>query len=198
MTSRGKGKSNSAAKRTWWGLLFLLGVLLGSEVPKYVRRSSRGVRSAGDIEAFFSPKGGCTAHIVEAVAKANKEIDIFIFSCSSDAIVQALCEAKQRGVRVRIIADSNQAAGKYSKIGNLASVVDEVYIDSRAGNAHHKFMVIDGESVLTGSFNYSKNAEQYNRENLLHIHEPAIAVKYRQAWEQSVKDKRVVRYGDLN
>jgi len=56
-------------------------------------------------------------------------------------------------------------------------------IDANHAIAHNKIIVIDGETVLTGSFNFTKAAQEKNAENLLIIRDPALAVQYTQNWE---------------
>ncbi|HTR44450.1 MAG TPA: phospholipase D-like domain-containing protein, partial [Thermodesulfovibrionales bacterium] len=41
------------------------------------------------------------------------------------------------------------------------------YIDAQHAIAHNKVMIIDKETVITGSFNFTKAAEERNAENLL-------------------------------
>ena len=56
------------------------------------------------------------------------------------------------------------------------------FIDDRHAIAHNKIIIIDGKTVLTGSFNFTKQAEEHNAENLLVIEDAALAAKYTQNW----------------
>jgi len=58
-----------------------------------------------------------------------------------------------------------------------------VKIDSEHAIAHNKVMVIDGVTVITGSFNFTKAAEENNAENLLVIHDKALADRYMKKWQ---------------
>ena len=58
-----------------------------------------------------------------------------------------------------------------------------VRIDAQHAIAHNKIMVIDGATVITGSFNFTKNAEENNAENLLVIRSPDLAAKYTANWQ---------------
>ena len=59
-----------------------------------------------------------------------------------------------------------------------------VWIDAQHAIAHNKIMVIDDATVITGSFNFTKAAEEHNAENLLIIHDPALAARYTENWNQ--------------
>jgi phosphatidylserine/phosphatidylglycerophosphate/cardiolipin synthase-like enzyme len=56
-------------------------------------------------------------------------------------------------------------------------------IDAEHAIAHNKVMIIDGETLITGSFNFTKAAQTQNAENLLIIRDQALAAQYTQNWE---------------
>ena len=57
-----------------------------------------------------------------------------------------------------------------------------VFIDAEHKTAHNKVTVTDGRWVVTGSYNYNKNAESRNAENLLILDSPALAGLYEENW----------------
>jgi phosphatidylserine/phosphatidylglycerophosphate/cardiolipin synthase-like enzyme len=71
---------------------------------------------------------------------------------------------------------------KYSSADFLANQGVPTRIDATHAIAHNKVLVIDGEIVLTGSFNFTKAAQEKNAENLLIIRDPALAAQYTQNW----------------
>ena len=52
-------------------------------------------------------------------------------------------------------------------------------------------MIIDGKTVLTGSFNFTKAAEFNNAENLLVIQDPVLARKYMANWQAHLQHSEV-------
>ena len=58
-----------------------------------------------------------------------------------------------------------------------------VVIDANYAIVHNKILAIDGEVVITGSFNFTKAAQQTNAENLLILRDPALAAQYIQNWD---------------
>lgn len=143
--------------------------------------------TAAEIEAFFSPKGGCTEAVVESVGKAKSTILVQAYSFTSARIAKALVEAEKRGVKVRVILDKSQRTEKYSGADFLLHEGVPTFIDAKHAIAHNKIMVIDSHTVLTGSFNFTKAAEDNNAENLLVIEDPLLAKKFAVNWEKHLE-----------
>lgn len=125
------------------------------------------------ISVYFSPSGGCTEAIVETIGKAKQTILVQAYSFTSAPIAKALTDAHARGVKVTAIFDKSQAKQKYSSATFLFNHGVPVYIDARHPIAHNKIMLIDDSTVITGSFNFTKAAEEGNAENLLILHDKA-------------------------
>jgi phosphatidylserine/phosphatidylglycerophosphate/cardiolipin synthase-like enzyme len=123
------------------------------------------------IHAHFSPKGGCTAAVVAEVGQARSEVLVMAYSFSCPDIANALIAAAGRGVQVVVLLDRSNEAETYSELGDLEKHGMEVLIDACHAIAHNKVIVIDGRTVLTGSFNFTRQAEHENAENLLILRE---------------------------
>ena len=104
-------------------------------------------------------------------------------SFTSAPIAKALVEAHKRGVKIEVILDKSQRTEKYSEADFLRNMGIPVRIDAKHAIAHNKVMVIDDGVVITGSFNFTKAAEENNAENLLVIRDKALAVKYTANWK---------------
>ncbi|HPP71229.1 MAG TPA: phospholipase D-like domain-containing protein, partial [Pseudothermotoga sp.] len=116
--------------------------------------------------------------IVQQIDEAQKEIKIMIYSFTSDAIAQALLQALIRNVAVEIIIDEGNDKLRYSQTDLLRQNGIKVYIDGREIIHHNKVIIIDQEIVITGSFNFSKAAEQKNAENLIILKSAELASIY--------------------
>jgi phosphatidylserine/phosphatidylglycerophosphate/cardiolipin synthase-like enzyme len=138
--------------------------------------------SSEQIEVFFSPHGGCTEAIVEALVEAKSSILIQAYSFTSVPIAKAVVEAHGRGVHTEAILDKSQRTEQYSEADFLAHAGIPVLIDNKHQIAHNKIMVIDANTVLTGSFNFTKAAEEHNAENLLVIRNRDLAARYTANW----------------
>ncbi len=145
-----------------------------------------------DLTAGFSPGvSGPTAEsvVLQAINGSKKSIHLAAYSFTSKPIAEALVAAHKRGVEVKALLDkSNKAkAGKqnYSGAQFLANMGIETRINSRYAIQHNKFMVIDGTSVETGSFNYTTAAAKRNAENALLITDaPDLAKNYEREWQR--------------
>ena len=116
--------------------------------------------------------------------KTQKSVLVQAYSFTSAPIAKALLSAHKRGVKVEVILDKSQRKEKYSSADFLAHAGIRTLIDSAHAIAHNKVMVIDGEIVITGSFNFTKAAEEKNAENLLVIRDKALAEKYIRNWQE--------------
>ena len=138
-----------------------------------------------DIHPYFSPSGGCTEAVVSALDGAKKTVLVQAYSFTSAPIAKALVDAKKRGVDVQVILDKSQRGEKYSSATFLANEGVPTYIDAAHKIAHNKVMIIDGQTVITGSFNFTKSAEDGNAENLLVINNaPQLAARYTANWKE--------------
>jgi phosphatidylserine/phosphatidylglycerophosphate/cardiolipin synthase-like enzyme len=132
---------------------------------------------------YFSPKGGCTDAIVREVDKAKSSILVQAYSFTSAPIAKALVATHERGVKVQIILDKSNLTAQYTSGPYVAKAGILVKIDSAHDIAHNKIMIIDGKIVITGSFNFTKAAEDKNAENLLIIRDKILAEEYIKNWQ---------------
>jgi phosphatidylserine/phosphatidylglycerophosphate/cardiolipin synthase-like enzyme len=153
------------------------------------RRAAPPSQTAVDqalVNVYFSPGGGPTAALVEALDGAKSTVLVQAYSFTSAPIAGALKRAHERGLDVRVILDKGQRSEKYSSATFLQHASIPVWIDTKHAIAHNKVMVIDGRIVVTGSFNFTKAAEERNAENLLIIDSPQLAKQYIANWERHV------------
>jgi phosphatidylserine/phosphatidylglycerophosphate/cardiolipin synthase-like enzyme len=139
---------------------------------------------ADPLSVYFSPNGGCTQAIVEEVGKAKKNVLVQAYSFTSDTIAEALVAAKKRGVDVEAILDKTDRG---SAVDIIVDAGIPTYMDPMHAIAHNKVIVIDGQTVLTGSFNFTPSAENRNAENLLVVRDQPIAAKYAANWQTHFK-----------
>jgi phosphatidylserine/phosphatidylglycerophosphate/cardiolipin synthase-like enzyme len=119
------------------------------------------------VTAYFSPKGGCTDAVVGAIKSARREILVQAYSFTSKPIAQALIDAKARGVHVDVLLDKSNEQETYTELGHLVHQGLVPHIDAQHAIAHNKIMMIDRRILVTGSFNFTHQAEIENAENLL-------------------------------
>jgi phosphatidylserine/phosphatidylglycerophosphate/cardiolipin synthase-like enzyme len=137
-----------------------------------------------NAQVFFSPKGGCTEAIVKEISNAKSEILVQAYSFTSKDIAKALVDAKKRRVHVEIVLDKSNKSAKYSSADFTAHMEIPTYIDASHAIAHNKIMIIDKQKVITGSFNFTKAAEESNAENVLILQSKEIAKAYIDNWNR--------------
>lgn len=124
-------------------------------------------RSTGTTEVYFSPQGGTSEAIVKEINTAKREILVQAYSFTSQPIAKALIDARKRGVKIVAVVDKSQRKEKYSEADFLVHAGIPAYIDERHAIAHNKIIIIDRSTLITGSFNFTKAAEERNAENLM-------------------------------
>lgn len=162
----GKNTSGSCIQQSLFAYLLLFLVFY---IMALSQAQAEEFKSVGTTDVYFSPKGGCTEAIVQEIDHAKKEILMQAYSFTSKPIAKALLDAYKRGVKVEVILDKSQRSEKYSSADFMAHAGITTYIDSAHAIAHNKIMCLDRAILITGSFNFTKAAEEKNAENLLII-----------------------------
>ena len=119
---------------------------------------------------------------MNALNQATNSVLVQAYSFTSAPIAEALVDAHRRGVKVQVILDHSQRTEKYSEADFLKHSGIPTLIDAQHAIAHNKVMILDDAIVLTGSFNFTKAAEEHNAENLLVINDPVLAKQYIENW----------------
>ena len=133
------------------------------------------------VAAHFSPKGGCTDAVVAELRRARHQILVLAYSFTSEPIAKALVDAKLRGVHVEIILDHSNEKEERTDLHFFLQQGLAPLIDANHAIAHNKVMVIDSRTLVTGSFNFTNQAEAENAENLLVVKgHPELVHVYKQ------------------
>lgn len=148
-------------------------------VPAVARAGPPDITRA---DAYFSPEGGATEAVVRELDRARAEVRVQAYSFTSAPIAKALTAAAERGVDVQVILDKSNRTARYSAADFLLHHGISTRIDARHAIAHNKVMIIDGRTLITGSFNFTTAAEAHNAENLLILDFAALASRYLENW----------------
>lgn len=131
------------------------------------------------VEVYFSPQDETLEHILNVVNAAEKSIEFLAYSFTSDALSGALIERAKAGVTVKGVFDKDQYhSNEGTELDRLAEAGIDVRLDGNPRLMHNKVILIDDRIVITGSYNFSNNAENRNDENTLIIHNQEIATQY--------------------
>ena len=137
------------------------------------------------IQLAFAPHAGATEAVVSLIGEAHETIRLAAYNFTSKDIARALLDAKKRGVDVKVVLDRSNAKARYSSAKFLAHADIPIRIDYKYAIMHNKFIVVDGDTVETGSFNYTSAAENKNAENVIILRNyPELAERYDEQWEK--------------
>ena len=161
--------------RKVWLILIVFGVLLGFTA---VAEETECL-----VEAFFvSPTIDHVIQrkIIDTINNAESSILIAMYSFTDDELGDAVIAAyQQRELDVRILLDGSQKGGTQGKEWpKLEAAGIPILVEDLTGSLHHKFAVIDGTTVITGSYNWSDKADKNNFENVVFINCEKIAQAY--------------------
>lgn len=173
-------------KRVKKGKLFFLLFLLG------VFQSSPALTQ---IETLFSPKVNLKENLLKEIESATSTLELAIHEITSLEMAHALVKARQRGVKVRVIADSKQAKMRTSKITHLIQqgVLVKVLGGKEKGVMNLRFAILDEKRVLMGSFDWSDDSLKWNYENIFMIDESETVTIFQKEFEKLWREKRVIK-----
>jgi len=145
-----------------------------------------------ETRAFFSPGSNIQATIVDQISRSSHSIDAMACGLSAKRIASALVYAKTRGLKVRVIADKSQSRAKNSYIGFLISKGVPVRLLSgrKKGLMHNTLGIFDGNTLITGSFNWTNDSAFYNFENVIMTDDNALVQEYKEEFDKLWSDGR--------
>jgi phosphatidylserine/phosphatidylglycerophosphate/cardiolipin synthase-like enzyme len=148
-----------------------------------LRAIARRLGHMTSTSVFFSPKGGCEQAILRELKAARREILVQAYSFTSEPLTMALIDAKKRGVHVEVLLDHSNEKEKYSDLRLFMEHGLPPLIDANHPIAHNKVMIIDKKIIVTGSYNFTNQAEHENAENMLILKgHPELVSSYRQTF----------------
>ena len=141
----------------------------GSRSPENIPNPVVRMPDGTEIKTLFSPENNVDDAIIAELNKARQSIFFMIFSFTHKGIGQAMIDKHRAGVDVRGIFEKRGSDTSYSQYPKMKNIGIPVKQDTNRWILHHKVIIIDGETVITGSFNFSNNAAKTNEENVLII-----------------------------
>jgi phosphatidylserine/phosphatidylglycerophosphate/cardiolipin synthase-like enzyme len=140
------------------------------------------------IESYFSPQDGVADRVAARLRQAKQSIHFMAFSFTNKTIGKAVSDRAKAGVQVAGVFETTGSETQYSEFGRMRRLKLDVLQDGNPYLMHHKVFIIDGATVIFGSFNFTGNAEEQNDENLLIVDDPRLA----QAFEAEFQRVRAV------
>lgn len=146
----------------------------------------------GEVEVYFSPEDRVARRLGELIHNAQQSVYFMAYSFTLDELAGEMITRHRAGVRIEGVMEASQAKNNPgSDYERLLAAGIEVRLDDNPGNMHHKVIIIDEKIVVTGSYNFSRNAEEKNDENTLVLHSPTAAaaylIEFERIWSQAEK-----------
>ncbi len=163
--------------------------LFGPTSPSMANQQSITL-DGSPIQILFASEDKAMNYLIPLVKSAKQNIRIMAFSFTHDKLGEAVLGRAKAGVDVNVIFETSGSKTKYSELTRLYCAKLPVRQDGNPGNFHHKVIVIDDEIVVTGSLNFSENADESNDENVVVITNRAIAALYVQEFERRWAEAR--------
>ena len=141
-----------------------------------------------ELENYFAPEDQVMEKILSEIDKSQYNIRIMAFSFTSIPLAEKLAQRMEDGVNVKVLFNARGADTEYSRMKWLKAkgAFTETSFNTR-GVMHNKVIIIDRKTVITGSYNFSKNADTNNDENILIIRSPQIAAIYEEEFQRCLR-----------
>ncbi len=130
------------------------------------------------IETFFESEGDVRDRIIELIRQADTSVRFMAFTFTDDDIAQAIIDRHRTGLPVSGIVEARSTEDTGSDFGAFRTAGVDVLEDGNPYILHHKVIILDGDTVVTGSYNFSASAADSNDENVLIIHDRDIATAF--------------------
>ena len=144
-------------------------------------------------EVFFSPGADTDKAIATLISGARSRVWLAGYYFTSATIAKALDQAHARSVDVRVVLDRSQVTQKYSSATYFHNRGVPLWINARYPVMHHKFLIVDADTIGLGSMNFTHAGAQKNAENFnLFRRWPAMVAPYAAEFDRLAKES--VRY----
>ena len=147
------------------------------------------------VENYFSPSDEVMAHLIQAVKGAKQSVHMMIFTFTDENLATALIERAKAGLDVQGVIENRGAS--QGALPTLFCAHLPFKTDGNKYTMHHKVIIIDGQTVVTGSFNFTKAADTTNDDNLIILHSPAVAALYEQEYQRVNAAGRLPQAADI-
>lgn len=164
---------------------FVLGWLASSysNTERHFAPTPQGFSApSAPITAYFAPSPEPEKAIIQTLQNAQQSAHAALYQLTDPEIAQALLDISARGIDLKILLDDEPSKGSKGCLLLSAGIPVKQYVD--AGIMHHKFAVVDGVLVITGSYNWTTSAQTRNEENLLRIQSLELAQAFESEFQK--------------
>lgn len=185
--------ANYATKFTWMFEQHKFGGLpdRNAKIPNPIVTLSDGTV----VENYFSTHDHIASHLIDHIGKSKQSIRFLAFSYTHQGICDAMTGRAKTGIPVQGVFEKSQATNKFTKYHNLHAFGSpvEVYLDANPRNMHHKVIILDQETTVAGSYNFSDSAEKSNDENVVIIRNKDVARRFEEEFQKVFGEAKIGR-----
>lgn len=135
------------------------------------------------VQVLFTPEDKAMSKMIAVVNDAQTSIRFLAFSFTDDPLAQVMITRAQAGVDVSGVFETFGSNSPNSELSKLWCAGLAVRQDGNSSFLHHKLIIVDDSIVITGSMNFSANAEESNEENVIILDNAEIAALYLREFE---------------
>ena len=181
-------RSVEISKYGKWLLIAYMSVVLGNAMAQkpgetVANNISKSLAKAEVVGIYFTPPADVAAAVVDVIDQSKFEVLVQAYGFTHNGIAQALVRAHTRGVTVKVLLDAKTDSTNRYVTDLLVTQQIPLRLDAGHAIAHNKVIVVDGELVITGSFNFTNSAQTRNAENLLVLKSTELADSYKANWQ---------------
>lgn len=165
--------------------------------PFYAESVLKGRFGDSPVYFFLGPSPAMEKAVLAFIGSAQKTLDVCLYDLDLPDVARALLDAKRKGVKVRVILADDNAEKAYAISGHLKEMEKEKMLTlahNRSGLMHNKFMVADGEHVLTGSCNITRTGTRFNDNHMIVLESTDLAENYTKEWEEIAAKRHGKRF----
>jgi phosphatidylserine/phosphatidylglycerophosphate/cardiolipin synthase-like enzyme len=174
-----------------WGGAF------NSSAPSTIESQSATIAGT-PVQVFFAPEDKVASRLIPLIENARQSIRFMAFSFTHDALGAAVLARAKAGLDVQGIFETRGSETQYSQLPPLFCAGVPVRQDGNPATFHHKVFIIDGQTIVTGSYNFSNNADEGNNENALILTNRDLAAQYFQEFERRWAESKEPTPADMN
>jgi phosphatidylserine/phosphatidylglycerophosphate/cardiolipin synthase-like enzyme len=138
---------------------------------------------------------GIDIRLADAIGHASQTLDIAAFEINNKLVTEAILEAPERGVQTRIVLDAENGFREGGSANRFIAAGIPIVSNQGISTAlmHHKFMILDGKTVWTGSWNYTEGSTYKNNENALVFEDPGVSAAFQTRFNAMFEENRFSR-----
>ena len=148
------------------------------EIVKLLLKEKFEANQHSVSKAFFSPGDDCLRFILDSISSAKRNVSICVFTITDNRISSTIERAHRRGVDFRIITDDDKTMDAGSDIMRLDELGIPIRTDKTKFHMHHKFAIFDDSLLVSGSYNWTRSAADYNEENIIATDHPELVGQF--------------------